>query len=106
MDNTLIQRELKLQLLKHHLPRAQIRMKQQADLHRSDRSFAVGDWVYLKVQPYKQSALSSSPYHKLAAKYYGPFQIIEGLKLWLIHCIPSNCEDPPYHICVSFEKVL
>uniref|UniRef100_M1BG77 1-aminocyclopropane-1-carboxylate oxidase homolog n=1 Tax=Solanum tuberosum TaxID=4113 RepID=M1BG77_SOLTU len=76
VDNTLINRELKLQLLRHHLIRAQLRMKQQADKHRSDRSFAVGDWVYFKVRPYRQVTISETPHHKLAAKYYGPFQII------------------------------
>ncbi|XP_075095534.1 uncharacterized protein LOC142173782 [Nicotiana tabacum] len=54
VDNTLLNRELKLQLLKHHTRRAQHRMKQQADSHRSDRQFDVGDWVYMKIQLYKQ----------------------------------------------------
>jgi hypothetical protein len=27
-------------------------MKNQADKHRSEREFSVGDWVYLKLQPY------------------------------------------------------
>ena len=39
-------------LIQQHLSRAQTRMKRQADKHRSERSFAVGDWVFLKVQPY------------------------------------------------------
>jgi hypothetical protein len=29
------------------------RMKQQADQHHSERSFEVGDWVFLILQPYK-----------------------------------------------------
>ncbi|XP_059277948.1 uncharacterized protein LOC132032198 [Lycium ferocissimum] len=74
VDNTLLNREFKLQLMKHHLMRAQLRMKQQADSHRSDRNFEVGDWVYFKVQPYRQVSIATHPYHKLAAKFYGPFQ--------------------------------
>lgn len=46
-------REEMLLLLKFHLMRAQHRMKQQADLHRSERSFEIGDWVYVKLQPYR-----------------------------------------------------
>ena len=42
-----------LQLLKDNLNLAQNRMKQQADQHRSERSFNVGDWVFLILQPYK-----------------------------------------------------
>ena len=49
IDSTLVTRELKLQFLKHHLSRAQLRMKQQADSHRSDRNFNVGHWVYFKI---------------------------------------------------------
>lgn len=75
VDNTLLNRELKLQLLQHQLLRAQLRMKQQIDSHRIDRSFKVGDWVYFKVQPYKQVSISTLHFHKLAFKYYGPFQI-------------------------------
>ncbi|XP_070040098.1 uncharacterized protein [Nicotiana tomentosiformis] len=79
VDNTLINRELKLQLLKHHLRRAHLRMKQQADSHRSNRQFKVGDWVYLKVQPYKQVTISNHSSHKLATKFYGSFQIIKRI---------------------------
>jgi hypothetical protein len=32
---------------------AQNHMKQKADQHRSERSFEVGDWVFLRLQPYK-----------------------------------------------------
>lgn len=39
-------------LLQQHLKRAQQHMKGSADRRRSDRQFAVGDWVYLKIQPY------------------------------------------------------
>jgi len=79
IDTTLVNRELKLQLLKHHLHRAQLRMKQHAKSHRSERHFVVGDWVYFKVHPYKQATISHHSYPKLAAKYYGPFQIIKKL---------------------------
>ncbi|XP_070010919.1 uncharacterized protein [Nicotiana sylvestris] len=51
VDNTLLNREIKLQLLQHHLLRAQLIMKQQADNHRSDRNFEVGDWIAKKVGP-------------------------------------------------------
>ncbi|KAF3673124.1 hypothetical protein FXO37_07148 [Capsicum annuum] len=52
-DMSLIAREAVIQLLKFHILRAQQRMKDTADKHRSDRSFEVGDWVYLKIQPYR-----------------------------------------------------
>ncbi|XP_047264721.1 uncharacterized protein LOC124896892 [Capsicum annuum] len=77
IDNNLLNRELKLQLLKHHLTRAQIRMKQLADAHRTDRNFEVGDWGYFKIHPYKQVTITNHASHKLVTKFYGPFQIIK-----------------------------
>lgn len=48
-------------VLKHNLHKAQNRMKQMADQRRSERSFDVGDWVYLKLQPYRQSTGLEDP---------------------------------------------
>jgi hypothetical protein len=36
---------------------AQNGMKQQEDQHRSERQFEEGDWVFFRLQPYKQSTL-------------------------------------------------
>jgi hypothetical protein len=48
-----------LQILKDNLTMAQNRMKQQADQHRSERSFEVGDWVFLR-QPIQTDAPQAS----------------------------------------------
>ena len=42
-----------LQILNDNLVLEQNRMKQQAYQHRSERSFDVGDWVFLWLKPYK-----------------------------------------------------
>ena len=49
-----------LQILKDNLNMAENRMKQQADQHRSERSFEIGDWVFLRLQPYKHMSLKKS----------------------------------------------
>lgn len=51
-------------------------MKRHADKHRSECQFAVGDWVFLKLQPYVQSSLANRAHQKLAFRFFGPFCII------------------------------
>jgi hypothetical protein len=36
-------------------------MKQQVDQHHSERSFEVGDWVFLRLQPHKQMSFMRTP---------------------------------------------
>ena len=46
-----------LKVLKENLWTAQNQQKMYADKHRIERSFEVGDLVYLRLQPYRQSSL-------------------------------------------------
>ena len=65
-------------MLKFHLLRAQNRMKQYADAHRSPREFQIGDFVYLKLQPYRQNTLKNRKVpHKLSPRFYGPFRVTD-----------------------------
>ena len=69
-----------LQLLKDNLNLAQNRMKQQADQHRSKRSFDVGDWVFFRLQPYKQMSLKQAKKDiKLSPKYYVPYNAFQNI---------------------------
>lgn len=46
-----------LTILKENLQMVENRMKQHAAQHRSERKFEKGDWVSLRLQPFKQSTL-------------------------------------------------
>ena len=66
-------------------------MKQTADSHRSPRAFSVGDFVYLKLQPYRQQSLKKRGLsHKLSPKFYGPFKVLES-----VGAVAYRLELPP-----------
>uniref|UniRef100_A0A0A9G525 Integrase catalytic domain-containing protein n=1 Tax=Arundo donax TaxID=35708 RepID=A0A0A9G525_ARUDO len=58
----LYEREVLSQAIKMQLLRAQHKMKAQVDKKRSEREFAVGDMVYLKLQPFVQSSVAHRGY--------------------------------------------
>ena len=63
------------QILKENLSPTWNRMRQQVDRHRTEQEFEVGDWVFVRLQPYKHPSLKQSGENKLAPRFYGPYQI-------------------------------
>jgi hypothetical protein len=87
-------------LIQQHLARAQKRMKTQADKGRSERNFAVGDWVYLKLQPYIQASLAPRANQKLAFKFFGRFQVISrvGSVVYKLKLPDTSAIHPVFHV--------
>jgi ribosomal protein L21E len=85
-------RQLALQVIKDNLLKAQARIKQQADKHRTEREFTVGDMVYLKIQPYRHTSLSTHKSLKLHSKFYGPFRVLARIgKAAYKLLLPTGC---------------
>ncbi|KAK8461894.1 hypothetical protein SEVIR_1G109033v4 [Setaria viridis] len=95
------------QLLHQHLLRAQKHMKEQADKNRTDRTFELGEYVYLKVKPYVQTSLAARSSNNLSFRYFGPYQIIDKIgevayKLKL----PDGCTvHPVFHVLLLKKAV-
>jgi hypothetical protein len=87
-------------LIHQNLLRAQARMKFQADKHRQERSFAVGDWVYLKLQPYVQTSVARRSNQKLSYKFFGPYLILQkiGEVAYKLQLPPSSSVHPVVHV--------
>lgn len=93
--------------LKYNLDTAQKRMVTTANKKRRGLEFKEGDLVFLKLRPHRQSTLLSWLNQKLAAKYFGPFQILRrvravayGLKL------PAKAKiHPVFHVSL-LKKVV
>lgn len=64
LELALKERDVVLDSLKQTLLRAQEIMKAQADKSRRDVELAVGDMVYLKLQPYRQKSVAKRPWQK------------------------------------------
>jgi hypothetical protein len=79
------------ELVHQHLLHAQARMKHQANKHRSERSFAMQDWVNFKLQPYVQSSVMPRAHHKLCFRYFNPYQIIDRVGQVAYHlAVPAS----------------
>ncbi len=81
-------------------------MKQQADRHRKEKEYAEGDWVYLKLQPYRQSSVAIRKNIKLSARYFGPFKIVErvGLVAYRLLLPEGLRMHPMFHVLLLKKR--
>ena len=75
-------------------------MKRQAGKHRTERTFNIGDWVFLKLQPYVQSSVAARSNNKLTFKFFGPFRILKrvGKVAYHLDLPTSTVVHPVFHV--------
>ncbi|XP_077237223.1 uncharacterized protein LOC143878893 [Tasmannia lanceolata] len=107
VEEELKDRDKALQLIKENLWMAQERMKTFADKHRTEKSFNVGDWVYLRLQPYRQVSVAARRSMKLAARYFGPFQILQkvGPVAYKLELPQRSKIFPVFHVSQLKKKI-
>lgn len=75
LDMNLQLREERLRMIKSSLERTQKKMKNSADKHRKDVEFDEGQWVLVKLAPYRQLSVANILNNNLSQRYFGPYQI-------------------------------
>ena len=105
IDQMLYDRDSTLELLKSNLHKAQMRMKNQADKHRREVELEVGDWVFIKIRPYRMRSISKRLNEKQGPEYFGPYAIKERIGRWRTS---STCQKGqsfiPHSTSPSYER--
>lgn len=86
--------------VKKALMKAQERMTKYYDQDRRDVSFEPGDFVYLKLHPYRQKSLKRRFNVKLSQRYYRPFKVLERIRevAYKLELPASSLLQPVFHV--------
>lgn len=107
VDTKLRDRDTLLRLLRDNLQLVQDHMHHYANKKRSEREFHIGDWVFLQLQPYRQSSVNHNNCPKLAPRFYGPYKIVArvGKVAYTLDLPPDSRIHPTFHFSLFKPKL-
>lgn len=100
VDKQLRDKDNMLKLLRFHLHRSHHRMVQLANRKTFDRSFQIGDWVFVKLHPYRQLTVANRRNQKLTPLFYGPYRIPDkiGVVAYKLYMPLQSKVHPMFHV--------
>lgn len=86
--------------LRAQLGRPQNRCKQKARKNRTERTFAAGEHLLVKLQPYAQSTIANRTCPKPAHKFFVPFNVVQciGATAYKLQLPDDSRMHPVFHV--------
>ncbi|XP_068662853.1 uncharacterized protein [Aristolochia californica] len=75
-------------------------MKATTNLKRREEEFRVGVRMFVNLRPYRQRSLATRRSEKLAARFYGPFEVVSrvGSVVYKLQLPPESSVHPVFHV--------
>lgn len=107
VEQELLERDTLLKQVRLKLSQAQNRMKQVYDKNHKQRVFLSGDLVYVRLHPYCQHSVEKHLNMKLAAKYYGPYRVVNrvGEVAYKLELPPGSKIHPIFHVSLLKQQI-